>query len=202
MNLSGPEDNELREGRDAALRLTRGSVTHNASGLLKGMLLDGSWGWKMDVVAAMLLGSQLRRRWWVLSLALAELPFFTLTPWSPWSPWSGVALASTWSCLLLFPAWKGRYQAQLRTPLPSPLTPFPLLGAPSRAGGPDCNGSKLFCHRPNSKFLAVVGQPDTAVVHSCNNSTLCFYHIIYGLNAFRYYYLYFIDVVTTASLGI
>lgn len=154
-------------------------VTHNASGLLKGMLLDGSWGWKTDVVAAMPLGSQLRRRWWVLSLALAELPPFTLMPWS------GVAPASTSSCLLLFPTWKGRHQAQLRTPLPSPLTPFPPLGAPSRAGEPGCDGSMLFCHRPNSKFLATMGQPDAAVVHSCNNSTLCFYHIIYGLNAFQ-----------------
>lgn len=148
-------------------------------------------------MAAMLLGSQLRRSW-VLSLVLAELPPFTLMPWSV------VAPVSTWSCLLLFPTWKGRHQAQLRTPLPSPLTPFLSLGAPSRAGGPDCHGSMLFCLSLNSKFLVTVGQLDAPAVHSYNNSTLCFYHIIYGLNAFQvpYCYLYFIDVLTTASLGI
>lgn len=49
-----------------------------------------------------------------------------------------------------------------------------------------------------------MGQLDAGAVHSYNNSTLCFYHIIDGLNAFQipYYYLYFMDVLTTASLGI
>lgn len=46
MNLSGPEDHELRGGRDAASLAHLGvPVTHNVSGQLKGMLL----GWVLGL---------------------------------------------------------------------------------------------------------------------------------------------------------
>lgn len=165
-------------------------------------LIDPGVGRRMDVVAIMLMRSQLSRRSWAPSWELAELPLPPLPlPLSPHRVWILSLPSPVYSS---FPPRSAGIisctaQSFLLLSSHSPSLPqSPLQSWRTRLAWPDGN------HCSKSKFLVTVRQWMQRRVHSYHNSTLGFYNIICSLNASQipYYYLYFIGVLTRASFGI